>query len=704
MKKAFIILLLAGLSITQKTFADEGMWLPHLINRNIEELNKLGCQLTAEDIYSINKSSLKDAVVNFGNFCTGEMISAEGLLLTNHHCGFSSVQSLSSVEKNYVNNGFWAMNKNEELPNAGLSITFLVRVEDVTANYFNNGVLITNIDSVSDVLQRNAVRGTHYTAEVKPFFERNSFYLFVNETFKDVRLVGVPPSSIGKFGGDTDNWMWPRHTGDFCLFRVYTGADGKPAEYAAGNVPLKPRHFLPVSLQGVKQNDFSMVMGFSGNTERYLNSQGILLAYNQSNPAKIKIREQKLSIIAADMKQDQSIRIQYVSKYARVSNYYKYFIGQNKGLKTLGVAQRKQEEEQAFYQWVDADAKRKAKYGALKEGYEKTYTIYEKVNLPYVYFEECFFGIDVFLEAYKASNALSGFTTSGDVAAVARYKASADKYYKDFNAATEKKVFIKLMEMYRDNVPAAMQSSLFATIAKKYKNDMSKYADAVFAKSIFTDQAKMNAFLAHPQASVLEKDPVYTGMQTTLEEFRATLGPYLGLVYKQLDDLNHLYVQAYLEWKKSELHYPDANFSMRLTYGSVKDYNAKDAVHYLHQTHLKGIMEKEDSLSDEFIVPKKLQQLYSNKDFGNYADSTGSVPVCFISNNDITGGNSGSPVINAKGELIGCAFDGNWEAMSGDLVFEPQLQRCISVDVRYILFIVDKFAGAGYLLKEMELR
>jgi len=310
----------------------------------------------------------------------------------------------------------------------------------------------------------------------------------------------------------------------------------------------------------------------------------------------------------------------------------------------------------------------------------------------------------VFMEAYKASNALSSFTASGDLAAVERYKASADKYYKDFHAATEKKVFIALLEMYRDNVPTDMQSSLFATIAKKYKNNMSKYADAVFAKSIFTDQNKMKAFLKQPQAGILEKDPAYTAMQTTLEEFRAKLGPYLGQVYKQLDDLNHLYLQAYLEWKKSDLHYPDANFSMRLTYGSVKDYSAKDAVHYLHQTHLKGIMEKEDSLNDEFIVPKKLQQLYTDKDFGNYADSTGSVPVCFISNNDITGGNSGSPVINGKGELIGCAFDGNWEAMSGDLVFEPQLQRCISVDVRYILFIVDKYAGAGYLLKEMDLR
>ncbi|MDB5274671.1 MAG: dipeptidyl-peptidase 7, Serine peptidase family [Chitinophagaceae bacterium] len=705
MKQILIILFALSVLINHCSFADEGMWLPHLINRNMKELEKLGCKLTAEDIYSINKSSLKDVVVNFGNFCTGEMISAEGLLLTNHHCGFSSVQTHSSVQKNYIANGFWAMNKSEELPNAGLTVTFLVRVEDVSSNYFNNGILVNNIDSVSDVLQRNAIRGTHYTAEVKSFYERNAFYLFVNETYKDVRLVGVPPSAIGKFGGDTDNWMWPRHTGDFCLFRVYAGTDGKPADYSPNNVPLQPRHHLPISLKGIRQNDFAMVMGFSGNTERYLNSQGILLAYNQSNPTKIKIREQKLAILAAAMKQDPAIRIQYASKYARISNYYKYFIGQNKGLKALNVAARKEEDEASFYRWVNADEQRKKKYGTLNEGYEKAYHTYEKINVPYVYFEEGFFGIDVFLEAYKASSALSAFISTGDVAAVQKYKPSAEKYYKDFDKATEKKVFIALLQSYKDGIPESLQSSFFTTtLVKKYKNNMSKYADDVFSKSIFTDQNRMNAFLNNPQISVLEKDPAFQTMQVTLDEFRAKLGPYLGQVYGQLDDLNHVYMEAYLEWKKSGLHYPDANFSMRLTYGSVKDYNAKDAVHYLHQTHLQGIMEKEDSLNDDFIVPGKLQHLYANKDFGNYADSTGNIPVCFITNNDITGGNSGSPVINARGELIGCAFDGNWEAMSGDLVFEPKLQRCIAVDVRYILFIIDKYAGANYLLKEMTLK
>lgn len=704
MKKVIVLLsLVCTVVIPHRSKADEGMWLPHLISGNFGALEKLGCQLTAEDIYSINQSSLKDAVVNFGNFCTGEMISGEGLLLTNHHCGFSSVQAQSSVEKNYINNGFWAMNKSEELYNPGLTVTFLVRVEDVTAAYFKNGILVNNIDSVSEVLQKEAVRGTHYSAEVKPFFERNTFYLFVNETYKDVRLVGVPPSSIGKFGGDTDNWMWPRHTGDFCLFRVYAGADGKPADYSPNNVPLKPRHFLPISTHGVKANDFAMIMGYPGQTERYMNSRGVFMTYNQSNPAKIKIRQERLRLMKESMDQSNAVRIQYVSKYARISNYYKYFIGQNKGLQRLHVIERKQTDEKEFMAWINADEKRKALYGGLEEQFETTYKIFEKINVPYVYFEECLFGNDILLEAYKTSNTLSNFLSNGDKSNIESYRKTSDLYFKNFDAPTEKKIFAALLAMYSKDVPKTLQPSLFEEIQKKYKGNTVKYAEYVFSKSIFADPAKMKAFLDNPQASVLEKDPAYSAMKNVLGAFRSKTGPYIGLVYKNLDAANHSYLKAYLEWKKDQQHYPDANFSMRLTYGTVQDYHAKDAVHYLHQTHLKGIIEKEDSLNDEFIVPNKLKTLYENKDFGAYADATGEVPVCFISNLDITGGNSGSPVINAKGELIGCAFDGNWEAMSGDIVFEPALQRCISVDIRYVLFIIDKYAGAQHLIKEMKL-
>ena len=704
MKKVLLLIgFLFNFLISHTSSADEGMWLPHLISGNFSALEKLGCKLTAEDIYSLNKSSLKDAVVNFGNFCTGEIISNEGLILTNHHCGFSSVQAQSTVEKNYIADGFWAKNKSEELPNASLTVTFLVSVEDVTAAYFKDGILVTNIDSVSDVLQKEAVRGTHYTAEVKPFFERNTFYLFINETFKDVRLVGVPPSSIGKFGGDTDNWMWPRHTGDFCLFRVYANAEGKPADYSQNNIPLKPRHFLPISTSGVKANDFAMVMGYPGNTDRYMNSRGVLMAYNQSNPKKIKIREQRLSIMKEAMDNNKTIRIQYASKYARISNYYKYFIGQNMGLKKLHVIARKQKDEKQFMEWVNADAKRKNNYSGIETAYKNVYDTYEKINIPYVYFEECLFANDILLEAYKASNTLSGFISNGDKSNIARYQTSSALYFKDFDVLTEKKILVALFEMYSTDVPLELQPSLFAEIKKKYKGNMNKYADYLFSKSIFANPAKMNAFLNNPQVNVLEKDPAYIAMKTILGEFRSKIGPYLGLIYKSLDETNHLYLKAYIEWKKGKQLYPDANFSMRLTYGTVQDYNAKDAVLYLPQTYLNGIIEKEDSLNEEFVVPNKLKKLYIDKNFGAYADASGEVPVCFITNNDITGGNSGSPVINAKGELIGCAFDGNWEAMSGDIVFEPELQRCISVDIRYVLFIIDKYADAGHLIKEMKL-
>ncbi|HVD97424.1 MAG TPA: S46 family peptidase [Cytophagaceae bacterium] len=715
LKRFLSIISILTIFISTSSRADEGMWLPMLIKRlNQTDMQKMGLQLTAEEIYSVNNSSMKDAIVNFGNFCTGEVISKEGLVLTNHHCGFDAVQSHSSVEHDYLTEGFWAMTREEEKPNPGLTVTFLVRMEDVTSKVLN---ILTpgmtpearedSIESVISRIEKETKGDTHYTVEIKSFFEGNEYYLFVYEVFQDVRLVGAPPSSVGKFGGDTDNWMWPRHTGDFSIFRIYTAPDGKPAPYAKENIPYKPKHHLPVSLKGVEKNDFAMVMGYPGGTDRYMSSEAVSMALEQSNPTRIKLREKRLALMKEDMDASPDIRIKYASKYATISNYYKYFIGQNQGLRRLKVVGRKKEEEQKFQQWVDAEPERKGMYGNVLKDFETIHKDYRKVNKPYIYLEEGAFGTEILLMVYQSNsyfNALKAFPAGPKLdSATAVMKAKAAEYFKDYNPSTDQKVFAALLAMYYNDVPKPLHPTIFATVEKKYKGDFNKYAADVFAKSIFASKEKMNAFLAKPSAKVWEKDPAYLAYKSILGDFRSTIGPFFGNVRARLDKANNLYLQGILEMRQGQKLYPDANFTMRLTYGSVQDCVPGDAIYYNYYTTMEGIMQKEDSTNEEFIVPKKLKELYYKKDFGRYADKKGYMPVCFITNNDITGGNSGSPVINGKGQLIGTAFDGNWEAMSGDIIFEPKLQRCISVDIRYILFMIDKYAGAGHLVNEMTL-
>jgi len=715
LKRFLSIISILTIFISTSSRADEGMWLPMLIKRlNQTDMQKMGLQLTAEEIYSVNNSSMKDAIVNFGNFCTGEVISKEGLVLTNHHCGFDAVQSHSSVEHDYLTEGFWAMTREEEKPNPGLTVTFLVRMEDVTSKVLN---ILTpgmtpearedSIESVISRIEKETKGDTHYTVEIKSFFEGNEYYLFVYEVFQDVRLVGAPPSSVGKFGGDTDNWMWPRHTGDFSIFRIYTAPDGKPAPYAKENIPYKPKHHLPVSLKGVEKNDFAMVMGYPGGTDRYMSSEAVSMALEQSNPTRIKLREKRLALMKEDMDASPDIRIKYASKYATISNYYKYFIGQNQGLRRLKVVGRKKEEEQKFQQWVDAEPERKGMYGNVLKDFETIHKDYRKVNKPYIYLEEGAFGTEILLMVYQSNsyfNALKAFPAGPKLdSATAVMKAKAAEYFKDYNPSTDQKVFAALLAMYYNDVPKPLHPTIFATVEKKYKGDFNKYADDVFAKSIFASKERMNAFLAKPSVKVWEKDPAYVAYKSILGDFRSTIGPFYGNVRSRLDKANNLYLQGILEMRQGQKLYPDANFTMRLTYGSVQDCVPGDAIYYNYYTTMEGIMQKEDSTNEEFIVPKKLKELYYKKDFGRYADKKGYMPVCFITNNDITGGNSGSPVINGKGQLIGTAFDGNWEAMSGDIIFEPKLQRCISVDIRYILFMIDKYAGAGHLVNEMTL-
>ncbi len=710
MKRLLIIALLI-LGMFPVLRADEGMWLPLFVSRlNYVDMQKMGLHLTAEEIYSINHSSMKDAIIQFGNGCTAEVVSAEGLVLTNHHCGYGSIQSHSSVEHDYLTDGFWAMNKNEELSNPGLTAKFLVRIEDVSSRVLHE---ITSsmtekersdkVHEIAKKIQDEAIKGTHYEANVRSFFNGNEYYLFVYEIFKDVRLVGAPPSSIGKFGADTDNWMWPRHTCDFSMFRIYTAPDGTPAEYSKANVPLKPKQFLPVSLNGVHKDDFAMIMGYPGTTDRYLTSYGVKLAVDQTGPTIVSIRAKKLDIMRQDMDADAAVRIKYASKYAGIANYWKFFIGQTKGLKRLDVYDQKKQIEAKFTQWVNEDQGRKGKYGEALSDISQAYAELEKYNISRIYFSEAIRGMEVvafsrnFESLYnELKNKTSDQAKVADL--VKKLHETADKFFKDYNESTDRKLMAAMLEMYYKNVPADQQPTQMADIVKRCNGDFGKYAEWAFKETFLACPVMVNAFLDKPSLKTLEKDPVFslwqafsTSKKTDDETNKAN---------ELLDRGNRLFVAGLREMQPDKKFYPNANSTMRLTYGQVLDYYPADAVHYDYKTTLKGVMEKEDSTNWEFVVPAKLKQLYKTKDFGPYAEN-GELMTCFLTNNDITGGNSGSPVINADGQLIGLAFDGNWEAMSGNIAFEPALQRTICVDIRYVMFIIDKYAGARNLVDEL---
>jgi hypothetical protein len=714
MKKVLFafVMLIAGLSPNAK--ADEGMWLPLFVERlNYVDMQEMGLKLTPEEIYNINQSSLKDAIIIFGRGCTGEVVSDNGLVFTNHHCGYGQIQSHSTIENDFLTDGFWAMSHDEELPNDGLTATFLVRIEDVT----NKVTEVINDDmseeerndeirKISKTLSDEATEGTHYNASVRSFYAGDEFYLFVYERYLDVRLVGAPPSSIGKYGADTDNWMWPRHTGDFAIFRIYTGPDGKPAAYAEENIPLKPKHHLPISLDGVENGDFAMIMGYPGSTDRYRSSWGVELAIEESNPTVVAIRDQKLNVMRSYMDASDEVRIKYASKWAGTSNYWKYYIGQTRGLKRLKVVGKKQAEEAAFAQWVNARPDRKAMYGEVLSMREEAINKQSEFNLASIYLNEAISRGSEILTFARRFNKLNEMLQEKDTdekalnEEIGKLKSSAERFFKNYHMPLDRELLGTMLTTYYENVPAHQQPAMLAEIDKKYKGDFQAYADKVFSKSIFTSLEDVNAFLDKPRAKTITKDPAYE-----LAEAFAALQPAIRTMQAGINDIaaksDRLYIRGLREMMADEkVLYPDANFTMRLTYGQVLDYNPADAVHYDYITTLKGVMEKEDPANWEFFVPEKLKELYQNKDYGPYGQN-GEMIVGFISNNDITGGNSGSPVMNAKGELIGIAFDGNWEAMSGDIAFEPAIQRTISVDIRYVLFIIDKFAGAQNIIDEL---
>lgn len=707
-----IIVILVTFSASQAR-ADEGMWLLPLIEKlNIGTMTEMGLKLTAEDLYSINQASVKDAIVIFGGGCTAEIVSPHGLLLTNHHCGYGQIQNHSTVEHDYLNNGFWAMSKEEELPNPGLSVTFLVRIEDVTSRVLGKvnpdmteAARREAIQAESAAITSEATKGTHYNARVSSFYSGNQYFLLIYEVFSDVRLVGTPPNSIGKYGHDSDNWMWPRHTCDFSVFRVYMGPDGKPAQYSKDNVPLKPKHYLPVSIKNLQKNDFAMVMGYPGTTTRYMTSYEVDEAMKITNANRVKIRGARQEIWMKDMMADPKVNIQYASKYAGSSNYWKFSIGQNAGLTRLRTAEKKAAFEAEYMKWVNADPARKAKYGnalSLIENAVKGRA--EKYNVSQ-YMREAlstellgFAGQMTMLEealVKKDAERINGMT--------GRLKRSVENFYGDYNYPTDQKTTKAMLKLYRTDIDPKYWPSFYKLIDTKFKGNIDTFVDNIFAKSIFVSQEKLAAFLEAPSLKVLQKDPAFI-VAKSINEMNSTLMKDLQGFSADLSKGQRLYMAGVMEYQPDKTQYPDANSTMRLTYGKVLDYYPYDAVHYNWYTTLDGVVQKYKKGDYEFDLPQRLIDLNNKREYGRYGSPDGYMPVCFITNNDITGGNSGSPVINGNGELIGLAFDGNWEAMTGNIAFEPDLQRCINVDIRYVLWVIDIYSGAGYLLNEMDIR
>lgn len=715
--KKLLLLMLAILAIMPKAMAtppDEGMWLPLLVKRlNYADMKKKGLKLTPEEIYDINNSSLKDAIVALGGgFCTAEVISKEGLLLTNHHCAYDAVQSHSTVEKDYLTNGFWAYTKGQELPNEGLTAWMLVRVEDVSSRILaelkdemTEAERAGKVRELSNKIRQEAENGTGYTAQVKDFYNGNEYYLFVYEVFRDVRLVGAPAESIGKFGGDTDNWMWPRHTGDFSFFRIYAGKDNKPADYSPDNQPYKPKHHLPISLEGVKKGDYAMVMGYPGRTDRFLSSYGVQLTIDQTNPTRVEIRDKRLALMKEDMDADPATRIKYASKYASIANYWKYWIGETKGLKRLNTVGQKQAIEKQFADWVKADASRQAKYGKalelLKDGYDKL----AKYNVANIYYGEAIMGVEAmqvasaFGSVYQMLSA-EKVDTSMVNRTVGMINSRIGDIFKDYNAATDEKIAVGLLGLYLKNVPQDLQAPVAAKVASEHGGDVRKFVAHLFANTAFSSPEKMAELLKNPTKEAFEKDALFMVAKGFTEHQIGKINSAIQPIQTQIGQGNRLFVGGLLKIDPTKAYAPNANSTMRITYGQVQDYFPMDGVYYNYYTTATGILEKEDPKNPEFVVPANLKTLLEKKDYGRYGVE-GVLPVAFITNNDITGGNSGSPVINGKGQLIGCAFDGNWEAMSGNIAFESDLQRCICVDIRYVLFVVDKLAGAKNLIDEM---
>ena len=690
-----LLTLLALVCVTFTAVADEGMWLlPYIKKMNEKDMKAHGCKLKAEDIYSAEKSSLKDAIVIFGGGCTGEIVSPNGLLFTNHHCGYDAIQKLSSVEHDYLADGFWAMNNEEELPAEGLSVRFVRHIFDVTADIKGNIPANAAWEEFSQIATENKknliakleAEYPNMDIVIPGFFGNNQFFAFVYETYTDVRLVGTPPSSIGKFGGDTDNWMWPRHTGDFSIFRVYAGKDNRPAAYSKENVPYKAEKWLDISLKGIEEGDYGMIMGFPGSTERYMTSYEIDYMLEVDNPQRIYIRGERQAILRKHMDADQAVRIKYDAKFAGSANYWKNSIGMSRGIEKLNVRDKKAAQEAEFQAWANANTLPEERYMDALSLIEQSQTEAKEENATLQYLSEAFF------QSVELAQTMLG-------------RFNPEQFYKDYDEATDRDVAKRMFTIYRENNKRL--PSIYAKIDAEFGGNSDAYVDWLYDNSQLANYEKYQRVLAlddKAREEAFKNDPVYE-LALSLFELYNELAPAVTATNNKFADGHRLYIDGLMKMQPEKAWASDANFTIRLTYGNVLPYSPADGIIYSHYTTIDGVMAKEDPKNPvEFTVPERLKELYKAKDYGRYTDKNGDLPVAFLLNCDITGGNSGSPVMNNKGQLIGLAFDGNWEAMSGDVAFEPELQRTIAVDIRYVLFVVEKYGQAGWLLDELTIK
>lgn len=713
MKKIFLILTVL-ITLLFKAKADEGMWLPHLLTQlNEARMHSLGMKISAADIYSINKGSLKDAIVSFGGFCTGEVISNQGLVLTNHHCGFSAIQNHSSIEHNYINDGFWAMNKSQELPNKGLFVTFIIRIDDVTKAVIegtNQSMSETERQTIINknisALQKTILKETTQDVLIKSFFEGNQYYAFITETFRDIRLVGAPPSSIGNFGKDTDNWMWPRHTGDFSMFRIYANRDNKPADYAADNVPYIPKKALNISLSGIENGDFTIVFGFPGRTTQYLPSIAVEQIVKYNDPAKILVRDKTLEVIDKFMRTDEKTKIQYAAKWASISNAWKKWQGEVLGLTRTNAVAKKLQYEQIFQERVNSNTEFAA-YKNLLTDFKNAYTAYEPYSIANDYFNEIFSKLELFTIIGQLNAVSNAYKNGGDNAYQQRAKQAKDrleKFFKDYNPEVDKKVFEALLKIYFSQ-PEKFTSSVLRKELASVSNNYTALVDEIFKVHELYSENFINQLFNKSAQEFTQTLAGYKAVQLyqdMLTTYQYTVQKPLTPIKEQIDQLQRTYTKAQLAVMKEKKFYPDANSTMRVAYGQVNGYQPKNGIHYEFITDLDGVIEKYKPGDYEFDLPSKLIELHAKKDYGKYGKN-GKMPVCFIASNHTTGGNSGSPALDAYGNLIGLNFDRVWEGTMSDINYDASICRNIMVDIRYVLFIVDKFANAGHLVKEMNI-